>query len=864
MECTLPAKGCLMLPRIATLVAILVFAIAAKSSSDSGSPHDPLLQKFTATSPYFEVCTHKYNNLLLSISNFGLFGAQRGAWQDCETGRPAPSAEFPPGSGFEYLYVAALWIGGIVDDDTLVSVAYDGWGYAQREMLPCNSAALCSMERRSNRPGDPFYHEDARADLEFHAIFSDTVINPSYNGVDWDGRTHVPLGLEIMQTSYCWSVSYASDFILIDYAIRNVGNSPIEEVYVGLYVDGDVEHVSNDSEGHKDDICGFRQTMPSRLVYDYLDTINLAWIADNDGDPDPLTGEFDNYSSPTSITGVRVLRAPSQYAKISFNWWNSNTNAELDWGPMREATYRSFGTGGLGTPEGDRNKYYILSNGDHDYDQIFAAVDMSDQGWLPPSPSLGMVAAQGQDTRFVLSSGPYTINPGDTLFFTIGYIAGENLHRYAGNFEHNMSMAYDPSAFYDDLDFRDIGENSVWAYWVYDNPGYDTDGDGYRGQVIASEDSATGEIDSVFISGDTIPDFRAAAPPPPPVLRFSSEIEKVKLRWNGFDSETFVDPFLSVVDFEGYIVYYGRDSVDHLLSRIVTHDFIDYIPQVWDDERQSHVPVDLPLRIGRLRELYGYDFDPELYICGEGNLLDYKGTDVCLKPADWNQSIPSWDDPSLIDGHVGFRKTYADEIAAGLVTSDVDSTNPGLWIRDIDPRTGDLVLFHKYYEYEFEMDGLLESVPWYFSVTAFDFGDFEHGLPPQESFRLANSVEVWPINDASEVLRKNLKVQVYPNPYIADGRYVTEGYEDRKRTGYFDHERRIHFVNLPPYCTIKIYTLDGDFVRELPHPGRHSDTDSKLEWNMRSRNNELVASGIYIFAVESDWGNQIGKLVIIR
>jgi hypothetical protein len=32
---------------------------------------------------------------------------------------------------------------------------------------------------------------------------------------------------------------------------------------------------------------------------------------------------------------------------------------------------------------------------------------------------------------------------------------------------------------------------------------------------------------------------------------------------------------------------------------------------------------------------------------------------------------------------------------------------------------------------------------------------------------------------------------------------------------------------------------------------------------MRSRNNELVASGIYIYSVESVHGNSVGKIVVI-
>jgi hypothetical protein len=70
-------------------------------------------------------------------------------------------------------------------------------------------------------------------------------------------------------------------------------------------------------------------------------------------------------------------------------------------------------------------------------------------------------------------------------------------------------------------------------------------------------------------------------------------------------------------------------------------------------------------------------------------------------------------------------------------------------------------------------------------------------------------------------------------------------------------------VNLPEQCTIRIYTLDGDLVKQIDHPGASTDWDSKVHWDMRTRNNELVASGIYLYSVESPFGNQVGKFVII-
>ena len=80
----------------------------------------------TASTPNTQVCTHNRNNMLLSVTNFGCFGSQVGAYPDCETGEEAHSCEFPAGSKSNYLAFAALWVGAVVDHDTVVSTAF-GW-----------------------------------------------------------------------------------------------------------------------------------------------------------------------------------------------------------------------------------------------------------------------------------------------------------------------------------------------------------------------------------------------------------------------------------------------------------------------------------------------------------------------------------------------------------------------------------------------------------------------------------------------------------------------------------------------------------------------------------------------------------------
>jgi hypothetical protein len=83
-------------------------------------------------------------------------------------------------------------------------------------------------------------------------------------------------------------------------------------------------------------------------------------------------------------------------------------------------------------------------------------------------------------------------------------------------------------------------------------------------------------------------------------------------------------------------------------------------------------------------------------------------------------------------------------------------------------------------------------------------------------------------------------------------------------------ERRLKFINLPAECTIRVFNLNGELVRTIVH---HATTEDGLVvndaggdewWNMLSNMGQLVASGVYVFHVQSDVGEQVGKFVIIR
>lgn len=113
------------------------------------------------------------------------------------------------------------------------------------------------------------------------------------------------------------------------------------------------------------------------------------------------------------------------------------------------------------------------------------------------------------------------------------------------------------------------------------------------------------------------------------------------------------------------------------------------------------------------------------------------------------------------------------------------------------------------------------------------------------------------------------EVMVVPNPYRNDRDYTFEegGWEGYAR--FWTEERRvIWFTHLPAQALITIYSLAGEVVATLEHDdARRSGAgrpEGQEEWNLLSASGRAIASGVYVFTVESALGKQIGKFVVIR
>lgn len=796
------------------------------------------------------VASHRINQMVLAINNNGTFGTgfTLGSSGDCFTGDEVNSCEYPKGSNSIYLFSACFWIGAVIGRDTVVSLGADGWSF-NRELFPFRQP----MIRRSIiDPEDPEY-EGAISEEDFIATYTDTFTE----GIPADlfGQPHIPIRMAITENSYGWSYGYAEDFILFDYQIRSMNDQVINNLYLGIYCDADV-YVPGAGD-YSDDITGFMETYDRKVgTCVYEDTVNIAWLADNDGD-------LDLARSVPHVTGMRIVRTPQDTLQVSYNWWFS-ASGELDFGPRErpltgrlKENWRDFGTGGTGTPEGDRNKYYIMSNREFDYDQArVASIGPNDPLWIYPKQELVEEWATGADTRYLLSFGPFQIRPGQTLPLSFAYVGGKDLHSKLDNLDN---LPYNYTAFYENLSFDDFAENARWASWIYDNPGVDTDSDGYRGAYhLCPIDSVLNdtiwtftEYDTLWYIGDGIPDFRGAAPPPAPEFWLTPSRSKIHIRFNGTRSQTTRDVFTNEVDFEGYRVYIARDSRETSFSVICSYDRENYLQYEWIPKRKLWQISPKPFTRQELACLYGDScndplFDPLIYT-RLSPLQGSEGTLYYFMPQDHNRS--ELGTPGQI------RKVYPDQ-------PKPTTTNPRLaYSEELTPDG----LF-KYYEYEYEIEGLLPSVPYYVNVTAFDFGSPASGLPALESSVTQGAKYVIPGSNPDEVQEENPAVIVYPNPYRVDGGYRDIGFEGRVDFDRPDHRvRRVHFANLPPRCTIRIFTVDGDLVKTIEHNMSPDDPNSSYdEWDLITRNTQMVVSGLYYWTVEADGREtQIGKLAII-
>lgn len=456
-----------------------------------------VLQLALGQAPCLQNHIHDRGRIAMNVASTSILGNSsegdaEAMGDPCQTGRWAPQLEYPRGSGVQYLYMGSMWVGALLEEEDgsltpRVSFGSEGW---ERNVTELYGGPSCAENFRegSRIPqaqscgGAGIFDPVALADQEFTFSYSDTLVNfpevvPGQHFDEQDGD-HRPLGLSITQHSYQWGVEpdYGS-LLLLRYDIRNISDRALHSPFAGLYLDADVQS-AEESSGYTDDLVLFRSYAQGGLG-DSTQVRAMVFL-DNDGRLlNDVSGN--DYVCPAALA---LMPLGAGDAMGSFNWWNSNGDQSRDYGPAWTwwSEHPEFGlawSDSIGTPESDRRKYELMSNGEFDppwyagqadayppqpiYDENGQIVEW--RSWMPPGE---WIDALGDDVRGLLSFGPLgtpdgvdelgrprtLLPPGEQATFWFALVMGDDLHQACCP-QPDIENQVDPSLFdFTSLDHR--------------------------------------------------------------------------------------------------------------------------------------------------------------------------------------------------------------------------------------------------------------------------------------------------------------------------------------------------------------------------------------------------------------------------
>ena len=734
----------------------------------------PSNYKTMATRPEKAFFNHTTNNLWSAITNYGSVGDPNSP----STGRP--SAQWPGGSGNNYLYDAGLWLGTKIGGEPAVTTYFYN---PHVEFLPTSGffgeiGSVISKDIHGNENAKSRSLEDS------YVVYDDLESHTESN--------HVPLGLKVAQRGLTWSLPEFDDFIAFEYYIINTGlNGYLEDVYVAYWYDIDVSS-SDNTEPHIDDLVDYEGWDGGNTNSDIMDVVD-PFDFDNDGitgydewgvpylkdapqnpnynpggaEPDGFFDEwtvlFDEkgdtlfwqkdvpelgrVSGEPAIIDDKLLKGYQFPRSLSYIYDGDHPGSSAnDYGEREKSPPNEGFLGGsliytpapMNTVENGKNYMGAFSHQWWNWESDPMDLDGDKLDYM-----LGQhVASQGKrflnnplelgfpqfDYRFLLTTGPFDIPEGDTVKVVFALTCGKGLEG-----------------------LRENSDNAIKAY--------------YSGSKEGTPYNPNSFDEDVH--------WNLPIPPVVPELSYSPTSGGVRLAWDT-RSEFSFDANLGRIDFEGYQVYRAT-----------------YNPQDWE-----------------MIASFDNRDEPVFVVNVDGDTLNDKTID-----GEW----------VLLDLPV-IQNQFED--MGGINT----------W--------GDTI------------DTPLEGIPYYYAVSAYDgFKSAEEAgqelLPsysPLSNYKKSADnapIPVFPgtLYESGDDIFPLERVLVVPNPYRGTAEWEVE-YEDR-----------IKFTNLPPVAKISIFSLSGDLIKEIEHTNGQADE----YWDLVTRNNQSVVSGLYVYVVEAPNVNIVGQ-----
>ncbi len=103
------------------------------------------------------------------------------------------------------------------------------------------------------------------------------------------------------------------------------------------------------------------------------------------------------------------------------------------------------------------------------------------------------------------------------------------------------------------------------------------------------------------------------------------------------------------------------------------------------------------------------------------------------------------------------------------------------------------------------------------------------------------------------------KIRVVPNPYV-----ISNSWEPKSPYTSGRGPRELHFTHLPAKCTIRIFNVRGQLVREIEH-NTPNIADGTEVWDMLTKDLLDISYGVYIYHVDAgELGQKTGKFAVIK
>jgi hypothetical protein len=775
-------------------------------------------------------------NLQMNITNFGFLGSlPKSSYQMADS----PSAQWPAGSGIEYLYAAGLWVGAEVDGVPSVST-----GYPEMEFYPTDEAVDIiykgyeGMKGGRTYPSNPDDDGDGRINedwLNGRDDDGDGLIDEDFAAIGklmyscWytDDQSvarevwpeHAPLNLKVRQETYQWSEESSYNSVGVHYDIGNQGFRFLQNVYFGIYADLDAgpRKIPN---YYKDDQIGSWSGMwcaPIGGGVTMPEKISAVYVYDDDTDGGRTKGYFG-----IVLLGVQMTMPDGTVEKLQ----DTPTAIRIFAGLL------PYERGG--EPINDFQRYELLS-----------------KRQIQPNTE------DPNDYKVLLSVGPFFLAPGQAIRLDIAYSAGEGLDEFLDNAAF-MKLIYNGTWVDKDKNPK-TGINGRESIFV-GNEMSAKDGM-YPDPCFSEEKVKVAVRDTIWINGDCseekelweypecykgtlrLSDFQTgmngreaqvnwitSETPPPPSMRAFAGDGVVGLIWDNL-SEITPDPITLKIDFEGYQVWRADEWHRPLGTTVASGPSDD----LWHllDSRDLMNDIDPNLDLKRTWVDGGFQYEP---------LQQVEGRELLLKAFEEN--------------------LYYDPLGKvpcppGVTEAECDTFETlARWNLGYDGG-------RQYYQY---IDhNVKNGMPYFYSVIAYEplyFMGKPKGMGRVDS-PYANFVYAMPRSEAQEAENfVETDVYVVPNPVTRQA-MAPWTFEPNNAD---PSGEKAEFRNLPKcWTTVRIFTVAGDLVQTLRHNG--SGGDGTLAWNLVSRNGQTVTSGVYLFGVEPDDGRFpkfVGKFVVIR